>query len=109
MPENESPYSPLSIDSAIALVKALATDDDFRDEFVGNPAQALRRIGVPEEDARRALHDGACTSVSKLASKDEFSAAAEQLVKHLMSKAVYQVPHCFEAGSVKDSFSGTDN
>ena len=44
-----------------------------------------------------------CKSVKRIAPKQEFATARDQLKAHLISAAIFTNPHCFEAGQVASS------
>ena len=64
-------------DYALVLLRKLADDDAFRAAFGANPAQALRSIGVPEDEIGRLPPDYKNIS---LASKLVFQTALYQLI-----------------------------
>lgn len=64
-------------DYALVLLRKLADDDAFRAAFEANPAQALRSIGVPEDEIGRLPPD---YKNIKLASKLIFQTALYQVI-----------------------------
>ncbi|MBN6150607.1 NHLP-related RiPP peptide [Xanthomonas sp. AmX2] len=98
MTDSDGSSSP-PIDPAIAakLLDLLSSDDAFRTAFEADPVSALASIGLDlggKESAR-------CMKVEVMASKEELLASKELLLKHLVSGAAFQNPHCFEANKIE--------
>jgi putative modified peptide len=97
-PSTEASSKPaLPPEVAVALLKALGSDDTFRQLFKSDLRSALREVGFK-------LPVGAatpmCMMVDELASKEEISNAFDALYMHLTggSSAAMFVPHFFAAG-----------
>jgi len=88
---------PIPPEVAIALLKALGSDDAFRQLFMSDPRMALSKVGfhLPSE-----AETPMCMMVDELASKEEISNAFDALYMHLTggSSAAMFVPHFFAAG-----------
>lgn len=88
---------PIPPEVAIALLKALGSDDAFRQMFMSDPRTALSEVGfhLPSEAAIPM-----CMMVDELASKEEISSAFDALYVHLTggSRAAMFLPHFFAAG-----------
>ncbi|MBO9829726.1 NHLP-related RiPP peptide [Xanthomonas sp. A2111] len=93
--ENSTPH-PIDPAAAAKLLELLSSDDAFRAAFQKDAATALTSIGVSLEGNAEVC----CMQVQTLASKEEILAAMELLLKYLVSEAVFQNPHCFEANQV---------
>lgn len=95
-PESSS-KPPIPPEVAIALLKALGSDDAFRQLFMCDPRMALSEVGfhLPNEAATPM-----CMMVDELASKEEISNTFDALYMHLTggSRAAMLVPHFFAAG-----------
>ena len=105
----EKKTAPLGAQIAEKLLDLLSSDDDFREDFKRNPAAALESIGYRDENAgaKAALQPtgtlaapfSAC-SVTKLASKEQFAAAKDQLKDDLVRGLAYNTP-TFEAETLE--------
>jgi len=79
--------------AAKRLVQLLSTDDDFRERFVNDTAQAILETGhVPESE--QALTDFVmqCCCNIKLADKDSIAKAQQEIFAMLTSGTGYNVP-----------------
>ncbi len=75
---------------ALALLRKLATDDDFRKRFQAKPATALVEIGVPPETI---VHFAAkCLGPCRIAPKDTFANAVEKLDRNVVSRTMVMFP-----------------
>jgi len=97
-PSTEASSKPaLPPEVAVALLKALGSDDTFRQLFKSDLRSALREVGFK-------LPVGAatpmCMMVDELATKEEISAAYDRLYMHLTggSRAAMLLPHMFAHG-----------
>ncbi|WP_217537694.1 NHLP-related RiPP peptide [Stenotrophomonas sp. GbtcB23] len=88
-----STNTPLPEDTVQRLMDLLINDDAFRAAFSANPSKALATLGVDEEATR-----DCCDPLTTLATKEEFKALREKLVKHLQVNSPFRVVFCFEAG-----------
>lgn len=98
-PAPEAPNKPpIPPEVAIALLKALGSDDAFRQLFMSDPRKALSEVGFH-------LPSGAatpmCMMVDELASKEEISNAFDALYMNLTgrSRSAMRLPHFFAAGN----------
>lgn len=94
--------APLDPKVADKLLDLLSTDNEFRRLFKKDPTVALEQIGhrVPSFGPPPVVPPVMCQSVQRIAPKQEFAAARDQLKAHLISAAIFTNPHCFEAGQV---------
>lgn len=67
----------LTIEQCRQLIRELATNDDFRRRYEDKPAAALVELGIPFHVVVNLK--ASCLSSKKLASKEVFQAADEQL------------------------------
>lgn len=83
--------------AAIALLKALGSDDAFRQLFMSDPRKALSEVGF---DLPSGAATPMCMMVDELASKEEISNAYDAMYSHLTggSRAAMLLPHFFAAG-----------
>lgn len=80
----------LSREQTLALLRRLASDDDFRARFETKPAKALIEIGLkPEEIIELA---GACLAPCKLASREEFAETIKQADEDFLTRAAAMRP-----------------
>ena len=97
--------APLDAKVADKLLDLLSSDNEFRRLFKKDPTMALEGIGhrapplAPPAPPSVAA-PGMCQPVKRIAPKQEFAAARDQLKAHLVSAAIFTNPHCFEAGQV---------
>ncbi|KCW99128.1 NHLP-related RiPP peptide [Xanthomonas arboricola] len=100
-------HLPFDASTADKLLKLLATDDDFRDCFQCNPAQALAQIGAPGVSADNAVPSVGeayyCMNTSQLASKQDIAAARAELQSYLTEKANHTVIFAFESDSMRST------
>lgn len=96
--------APLDPKVADKLLDLLSTDNEFRRLFKKDPTMALAKIGhgapVTPPGPPPVVPPVMCQPVKRIAPKQEFVAARDQLKAHLASAAVFTNPHCFEAGKV---------
>lgn len=83
----------LSEETVDALLKKLATDDDFRKLFQDQPRQALADVGH-KPAADESVKEGAwmCMSCDQLADKATIAATRETLRKQLLASQVGHQP-----------------
>lgn len=92
-------HSPLDTSTADRLLELLSSDDDYRALFAHDRQAALKQIGYTD-----ASHPSVqCTSVDRLASKDEIAAARDELRAYLTSEAALTVIFCFEANRISST------
>jgi putative modified peptide len=70
--------SKLSREHSLALLHKLASDDGFRSRFEQEPAAAMNEVGVPPETTANFMTS--CNTSGRLASKERFSVARQQLL-----------------------------
>lgn len=99
-----STHQPLDPKVADKLLDLLSTDTEFRRLFKKDPTAALGKIGHrPPPSVPTPRPPGVppvCRSVKRIAPKEEFAAARDQLKANLISAGIFTNPHCFEAGEV---------
>lgn len=79
-------------DVARALLDKLASDDDFRTNFVADPGTALASLGFrPEEGV-------ACFKAKKLASKEEIAEVRDEMQRMLVLGTLGQIPNKIDIG-----------
>lgn len=64
-------------EQGIELIRRLARDDDFRDRFSKDPADAMREVGV--STAVIASLDSACLTARTLAPKEAFATLLDDI------------------------------
>lgn len=74
---DDSSNSRLTQDQVLALLQLLATDDDFRQAYENNPANALIEMGVPAATVMNLKVS--CLSPKKIGSKELFVRAAKSV------------------------------
>ncbi len=82
--------STLTRDQALALMRKLASDDDFRTLFEAKPAKALHTLGVAPEvilDLK-----ASCLERARLVSKERFSEAVWTLDEVVLQQAAGMQP-----------------
>jgi putative modified peptide len=84
---------PLPADTVQRLLDLLTNDDQFRASFSANPSHALATLGVDMDMARNC-----CDPIANLASKEEFRATREGIMKQLQTQGPFRIVFCFEAG-----------
>lgn len=89
---------PLSQSNAARLLDLLCDDDTFREEFSNDPGVALAKYSL-----QQAATVGACSLTGQLASKQEFASLRSELAQAVSQRAMFTVPHFFEAGHVASS------
>ncbi|HEY6546131.1 MAG TPA: NHLP-related RiPP peptide [Dokdonella sp.] len=93
-------------ETALLLLRKLADDDAFRSAYESNPVEALRTIGV-QEAVLQGLPAGHAASM-KLAPKETFRTALQQLVDDAAQVCICQTPPqvslSFGARAAKTSF-----
>lgn len=62
----------LPTEQGVALIKRLATDDDFRDRFRKDPPSAMEEVGV-DPDLCKSLHRSCCAPKDDLAPKQAYA------------------------------------
>lgn len=109
--------APLDPKVADKLLDLLSTDNEFRRLFKQDPQAALAKVGYqPAIEAMAASRRGppltppgppanippvfACARVGSIATKQEISAARDELKAYLTSTAALTVIFCFESGKV---------
>ena len=83
---------PLTATSAVQLLDLLCADDTFRTHFAADPTAALAEYGLQNMTV-----PGACALPGELASKEEFLAIRLQLQQAVSQRAIFSLPHYFEA------------
>lgn len=77
-------------ETALVLLRKLADDDAFRSAYERNPVEALRTIGV-QDAVLQALPAGHASPL-KLAPKETFRTALQQLVDDAAQVCICQTP-----------------
>lgn len=89
--------STLTEAQALALLRRLATDDDFRKRFQTKPAKALAEIGVPL--ATIVDLDCKCLRRCKLVGKSKLQAAVDLLDRAVITRTMAMRPPQLKLGS----------
>ncbi|WP_115560957.1 NHLP-related RiPP peptide [Xanthomonas arboricola] len=98
-----------SFDASTAdrLLELLSTDDDFRDCFQCNPAQALAQIGAAgasADNAVPAVGDAYyCMTTNQLASKEDIALARTELQSYLTEKTNHTVVFALDSDSIRST------
>ncbi|QBG93673.1 NHLP-related RiPP peptide [Xanthomonas oryzae] len=86
----DSAHLPFDASTAARLLELLSNDDDFRDCFQCNPAQALAQIGVAGTSADKSVPGAGepyyCMTTNQLASKEDIALARAELQSYLTEK-----------------------
>ncbi|WP_127166996.1 NHLP-related RiPP peptide [Xanthomonas euvesicatoria] len=99
----------LPFDASIAdrLLELLSNDDDFRDCFQDNPAQALAQLGVAGANANDGVPSAGepyyCMTTTQLASKEDIALARAELQSYLTEKTNHTVIFAFESESIRST------
>ncbi|MCC8914806.1 NHLP-related RiPP peptide [Xanthomonas campestris pv. coriandri] len=99
----------LPFDASIAdrLLELLSNDDEFRDCFQDNPAQALAQLGVAGANANDGVPSAGepyyCMTTSQLASKEDIALARAELQSYLTEKTNHTVIFAFESESIRST------
>lgn len=94
-------HPPLDSDVADKLLDLLSSDDNFRDRFQQDPADALASVG--HADPTAAVAGASCLCVSTLAPKEEIQASRDLLRGYLTSAGTHTVVYSLEAGNISSS------
>lgn len=81
--------STLTKDQALALLRKLATDDDFRTRFENKPAKALTEVGLTAESIIELK--ACCLKPTKLAEKEHFAGIVEALNQAALQEAMSMI------------------
>lgn len=81
--------STLSNEQAVALLRKLGTDDEFRARFEDKPALALTEIGLTADEVIRL--NARCLTPIRLAEKAELLAIVEQLDQVALQSAMSMI------------------
>jgi len=73
----------LTNEQCVALIKELATNDEFRKRYEDKPAAALVELGIPYHTVVNL--NAACLAPRRLADKETFAAAQKDLSEEALS------------------------
>ncbi|CAD7712803.1 hypothetical protein LMG31886_02810 [Xanthomonas hydrangeae] len=103
----DNAHPPLDASIADKLLELLSSDDDFRECFQCNPAQALARIGAAGANADDSVPSMGepyfCMTTNQLASKEEIALARTELHSYLTQNANHTVIFAFESESIRST------
>ncbi|QBG86673.1 NHLP-related RiPP peptide [Xanthomonas oryzae] len=103
----DSAHLPFDASTAARLLELLSNDDDFRDCFQCNPAQALAQIGVAGTSADKSVPGAGepyyCMTTNQLASKEDIALARAELQSYLTEKTNHTVIFAFESESIRST------
>ncbi|KQQ78249.1 hypothetical protein ASF73_05205 [Xanthomonas sp. Leaf131] len=107
MTDSDNAHSPLDASIADKLLELLASDDDFRERFQCNPAQALAQIGATgardDDSVPSAGEPYFCMTTNQLASKEDIALARAELQSYLTEKTNHTVIFAFESESIRST------
>ncbi|AZR36814.1 NHLP-related RiPP peptide [Xanthomonas vasicola] len=100
-------HRPFDASTADRLLELLSNNDDFRDCFQSNPAQALAQIGIAGTSADKSVPSAGehyyCMTTNQLASKQDIALARAELQSYLTEKTNHTVIFAFDSESIRST------